>query len=449
MMPRTTALLLAFTAFAIAPTCPVAAQFPSADQPMPHSLDLPLALTLALDHNPAIRIAREQIREREGLLIELRARGLPGLNLSGTYAATDPGRIESFGPSTTPLDQSWVADINVTYTLYDGGLNRSQRASASAAARAAENTMRAVVNDVLLKTALRYFDALLERGRASVQEQEINVLAEQLTNTQNRFEAGTGPQFNVLQAEVALANARPPLIRSRSQYRLAVDQLRRTIGLPYATGAGPDDIQLTSDWPTAAARQDLAASLRIALDQRPELAAAAAEIEVARSEINAERARTRANVEVVGGYGVQSESFSTSATDAMAGWGAGLRVSVPLMDFGLSQGRRQQAEARLRQTELSLRQHQLDVEGEVREAWLSSLVAVEILETSQLVVDQAGEALRLTRASFDAGAATQLDVLQAQLGLSRSRTEQVEARHVFHSSLAQLRRAIGAPPPSR
>lgn len=66
------------------------------------------------------------------------------------------------------------------------------------------------------------------------------------------------------------------------------------------------------------------------------------------------------------------------------------------------------------------------------------------LEERIPLVGQAEEALRLARASFDAGAATQLEVLQSQLELSRSRYEQIEARHVYHSALARLHRAIGA-----
>ena len=55
----------------------------------------------------------------------------------------------------------------------------------------------------------------------------------QLKDQQNRFEAGTVPRFNVLQAEVALANQQPALITARNNFRIAQLQLARTIGLDF------------------------------------------------------------------------------------------------------------------------------------------------------------------------------------------------------------------------
>lgn len=412
-------------------------------QALPRQLTLVAAQELAVLHSPVIAGARERIREQEGVIIEARAGLLPRFEAVGQYDFTDQNRIESFGPEATPLDQSWRAELLVAYTIYNGGFARANTRAARAAEKAAENRMRAVVNTVLLEVTLRYFDAMLASDQIEVLEKALAVLEEQLTDATNRFEAGTGPQFNVLQAEVALANARPPLVRARSQRRLAIDQLRRAIGLDYPAGAEADQMSILSTWPDNRLRESLSEALVKAAQERPELAAAAADIEAARERYRAEVALTRPRVEAIGGYGVQSESFSTRPTSAMYGWTAGLRVSVPLFDLGTREGREIQADSRIRQSEYAEETTRLDIEGEVREAWLLLEEAREILATSQLVVQQANEALRLARSSFEAGTVTQLEVLQSQLGLTRSESEEIEAQHLFHSALARLRRAMG------
>ncbi|MCB1080073.1 MAG: TolC family protein, partial [Verrucomicrobiae bacterium] len=83
------------------------------------------------------------------------------------------------------------------------------------------------------------------------------------------------------------------------------------------------------------------------------------------------------------------------------------------------------------------------IEGEVRDAWVAWEEGSTILDSSHKVVEQAEEALRLARASFEAGAATQLDVLQSQLELTRARLEEATALHTYHTALAGLRRAMG------
>ena len=120
-----------------------------------------------------------------------------------------------------------------------------------------------------------------------------------------------------------------------------------------------------------------------------------------------------------------------------------VRTGIPIIDAGLTKGRVQQAESRLRQAELGAEQKALDIEGEVRDAWVAWEEGSMILDSSHKVVEQAEEALRLARASFEAGAATQLDVLQSQLELTRARLEEATALHTYHTALAGLRRAMG------
>jgi hypothetical protein len=70
-----------------------------------------------------------------------------------------------------------------------------------------------------------------------VQEQSVNLLQSQLQDQQNRFEAGTVPRFNVLQAQVALSNQIPALIAARNNYRISQLQLSRTLGLDFDSTA--------------------------------------------------------------------------------------------------------------------------------------------------------------------------------------------------------------------
>lgn len=412
---------------------------------LPARLGLLDALALAVEHSPVIRSTREKIAEQQGLVIVARAETLPEFNAEGTYDAIDGNRVESFGGFFAPLDQSWRADLVVRYAVYEGGSPTARLRAAEASREAARHRLDADVNSVLLEVALRYFDGLLARDRIRVQTQALEVLEQQLNNARNRFDAGAGSQFNVLQAEVALANARPPLIRAESRLRIAVDQIRRAIGASYPTDQGPDGITLVTDWPTPPPRSNLADSLAQAMASRPELAALQQEIRAGESRVRAAQGSRLPKLDLVAGYGAESERFSDDVTRSINGWTAGFRVSVPIFDLGRIRGRVEQESSRLRQTMIAAEKERLDIEGEVREAWLNFQEASEILETSQLVVKQAEEALRLARASFDAGTVTQLDVLQSQFQLTESRLEEAVALHTYHTALASLRRAIGVP----
>lgn len=409
---------------------------------LPKNLNLATALKLAVEHNPDIASAREGIRLQDGVRLEARSAFLPQVAVSAGYNGRSVDRVEGFG-TFSPQDQSWTTDLGVSYSLFSGGVNTANLRAAKSSMSAAENRLRAAIDDVLLAATERYFDALLAKGRIGVQEQAIKVLDEQLADSNNRFKAGVGQQFDVLQAEVSLANARPPLVRARSSYKLAVDALRQIIGLDYPEGIDAADIQLSPEWPEISQRGTMTAAIIKARANRPELAALADEIEAGQQRIVAARGSSLPKVSIESSYGAQSYQFRNDLTDGLTGWTAGLKVSIPIFTGGYTKARVQQAQAQLRQSEIAAEKRRLSVEGEVRQAWYGWEEAREILESSQLVVKQAEEALRLAKVSFQAGSKTQLEVLQSQLELTRSSLEEVEARHAYHTALARLKRAVG------
>ena len=65
------------------------------------------------------------------------------------------------------------------------------------------------VADTLLTVRLAYYDVLLAAQQITVHEASVNLLQKELEDQQHRLDAGTVPQFNVLRAEVAVANERP------------------------------------------------------------------------------------------------------------------------------------------------------------------------------------------------------------------------------------------------
>ena len=431
----------------VLPLALLVADVSASERQIRRQVSLPEAMQLAIDHSPVIARSRAVIKTQLGVELSAKAAFLPTLDARAAFNAQQPDRVESFGPMATPLDQSWLAGLEIGYVIYNGGGRNAGLKAAQASVKAAEDRLRATVNDVLLAVATAYFDALLARDRILVQEEAQTVLGEQLSTAKKRFEAGAGQQFAVLQAEVALANAKPALINARSAYKLAIERLREAAGVEYPEGLDGSKIELTSGWPPGEQPHSLEAALKSAAIKRPELAAALADIEQTRQALAGEISLTRPSLAATAGYGVVSRSFGDDITsDPLTGWTAGVELRIPLFDPGQARGRKMQAEARVETAEMAARERQLAVEGEVRTAWLAVEEAREILATAGLVVKQAEEALRLARAGFDAGAGTQLEVLESRFALTQARLNSIQATHQYHTAVASLRRASGEAP---
>jgi len=121
----------------------------------------------------------------------------------------------------------------------------------------------------------------------------------------------------------------------------------------------------------------------------------------------------------------------------------GLQSQWAIFDGRATAGRVVQAKSALAQIKLQFTEAQLAAEVEVRRAYSSLQEATELVEASSKVVAQAEESIRLATARYEAGTATQLDVLQSQTDLTTARINQLQAYYAYNVAVAQLRTAMG------
>lgn len=411
---------------------------------VPDRLDLNTALQFALEHNFDILQAKQRIEEQNGLIIEVRAQALPEVTARGQYVELDTGLSETFG-LFPPNERNWSLSLDVRQTIYRGGGVRAALNVQKLIEDAALLELEAVINLALLQTKQGFYNALLARQRIQVQEDSVNLLEEQLQNARDRFEVGTVSNFEVLRAEVELANAQPELISARNDYRLAIEELRQVLGFfvakPNELTKVPELVGELSYSPTS---YSLEGALETALSSRPELLRLEKVVEAREEGVIIARAERLPDVSFIGSYQYNKASASSSFDDALHGWTAGVEVSVPVFDGRRAHGLIVQARSQARQSELDLQQTTLAVEVEVRRALSRLQEAGELAEASIKVVGQAEEALRLADSRYAAGEATQLDVLQARVSLTEAKLNQAQAFFQYNVAEAQVKQAIGA-----
>lgn len=404
---------------------------------VPPALSLPYALAFALDNNFAIRQAQERIRQQEGVIVEVRAARVPRLSSSAGYTRSDD-EISSNG-----LDYSWSVNVTARQTVYAGGGVTASIRSQELAREAAVLAMQAIVNDVLLSVRTQFYAVLVSRERIKVQEQGVELRRRQLQDVKNRYEAGTVSNFEVLRAEVALANAQPALISARNAFRTAIDDLRQILGFVTVTQPNltriPEFIGTLDFQPV---QPDLPSALASARELRPELRRLRLLEASAEEGVKARRAGSLPSVSLFGAYDWRRAPLS-SPDSVRDGWTAGVQAEWNIFDGRSTAGRVAQARSLLAQTRLSTADLQLTIDVEVRRAISSLQEATELVEASAKVVEQAEEAVRLAEARFGAGTATQLDVLTAQTDLTDARLNQLEAKFRYNVAVAALRRAAG------
>ncbi|HTV76591.1 MAG TPA: TolC family protein [Candidatus Baltobacteraceae bacterium] len=411
-------------------------------------LSLLNCLNIALQQNATILKAKNDLEASEGLVVQTRAVALPQVTATGQYKYTEPDAIESFpipGGFTQP-NQNWNAGVQIVQSIYEGGKLVAALRAASATKQQAIAQYQTVVADTLLSVRLAYYDTLLAAQQIIVHEASVNLLQKELEDQQNRYKAGTVPNFNVLRAEVAVANERPNLIQAKNNYRIAKNNLSNLLGYNLPRDIWEDvPLNLSDSLDDAPYQINLPDAIQQALSNRSELLALRKTEELQDLNVTSAKSGNKPTVSVFAGYGWYNAQFTAPVTldHDINGWNAGAQLQWDIFDGMLTHGRVTQAKALYEKSKNDLADQSRQIELEVRTAYSDFIEAKEVLDSQEKVQEEADEALREAKARAEAGTGTQLDVLDSETALTQARTTQIQALHDYDTARAKLQRAIG------
>ncbi len=409
-------------------------------------LSLADALDTALQSNANILEAQKDLTSTQGLVIQTRAVALPHLASASQYQYTQPDAIENF-PTFQQANRNWNADVQLVQNVYMGGQLIAAIKAAEVIKRQSLADYRTALGDALLTVRVAYYDVLLAEQQIIVREASVNLLQKEVEDQQHRLDAGTVPKFNVLQAEVALANERPNLIQARNNYRIAKNNLANVLGYNLPRDLWEDiPFNLTDGFNTAKFEVKLPDAIQDALNRRTELVAARENVNLQKLNVVNARAGYQPTISLFGGYDWANARFTEPLTlgHTIQGWNAGAQMSWNFFDGAATYGRVKQAKAQRDKSIVELADEMRQIELNVRTAYSDMIQAKETLESQIKVQEEAEEALREANARSSAGTGTQLDVLNAETSLTQARTTQVQAEHDYSTALARFQRATGA-----
>ena len=413
-------------------------------------LSLADAINIALRQNPDILRAQKDLEAAQGVVVQTRAIAVPKLQATGSFSAVQSTDIDSphlnipnfnfsFG-----TEQSWASQIRLVQSLYEGGRILSSLRVARLTKERSLLVYQTAVADTVLAVQLAYYDVLLDAREIIVEEESVELLSRELADTKRRYDAGTVPQFNVLRAQVELANQQPKLIRAKNNYRIAKNTLANILGFNIPKNTIEDiPLNLSGKLEAEPYQVDLPHAIALALERRTELASLRKDQALRFEDVVSAKAGYLPTVQAYGGYDLHSSMFSSDLTYDIYGWIAGVQVSWDIFDGFRTKGKVMEAKAQYEKAGVELDDTMRRIELDVRTAYSKFIEAADVLESQKKVVEQAEEALRLASARNDAGTGTQLDVLSARTALTDAQTTQIEALHDYSAARARLERSVG------
>lgn len=479
--------------------CPLLAV---SQQPVPATLSLADAISLARQNNP---VYRQAIHDRApaawGVRNAWSSLWVPSVTASGGISYAGPGEqnflTSSFSQSVSTLSSSYSFLLDWTLngqTLSQPGMRKAQLNAADADVNGAETNLVTGVKQ-------QYLTVLQARDNAEVARQQLQHDEEFLKLAQARYDVGRASILDVRQAQVARGQAEVTLLRARTGVDVEKLRLFQSIGvsapLPVAT------VQLTDTFPVQTPTWQLNDLLTQAEQQNPALRALRERERAAGWGVKAATSSYAPSVSLSAGWSGFTQKLSdvnptiasirqTAQSDSItcayanAAWfntGTGqvqlncaaltntsaaerafldqngrypfnftpqpfqarLTVTIPLWGNFSQPLQVSQAKAQQQDLQESVRARGLQVETDVNSAFLTlqtDYQAIAIQDTNRTA---GREQLQLATERYRVGSGTFFELLDAQVAALRAETDYINAVYDYHKALAALEAAVGRP----
>ncbi len=412
------------------------------------------AVELALRHNLRLKAAGADARTMDSMRREATAPFWPQASANG-YLVDQRMAPNVYTSAGTPMarnyqvfnaDQSRDANVTLMYPLFSGGRDYYAYRAATRRAEAGREMVRATEVDVAMQARLDYIAAVREAENLRVTEELRREVSERLRVMRETFEAGRVPRFQVLRDEAELANVEQMHAMAQSRAEQALVALKTTLGLDLASA-----VTLAERLQTSGASVSVEDGIRDA-ERQPEIRAAVKQREAAEAEVRAAYGTywPQLSLSYMYDWGWMKNRAWESQAEAMRmrgdgseGYSVGVVLTLPIFDGFMRENALKTAKAkadRATQGEGLARQQ---AARDVTQAALMFRAAQTSVEASRKGVEQAEEEARVVKERFESGRGIQLEVLDAQVAVTRARFNAVAALSDYHSALAMWLRATG------
>jgi outer membrane protein len=411
------------------------------------------AVKLALMRHPDVGKAKASADVLKGKIREVRAQALPEININGGGTRMrDPSFLNSSSLDKFPKELIDALDpvgsnifsynITVKQPLYTAGKVGTALRLASVEAEGSVAEIDRAEQDLALSVSKAYYALIwAERYHGLVMEtQHQREMHADMART--RFKNGVATEVDVLRSEVAVANGKPDVVRagsSISQARALLNYyLVRPTDFPTKTESDFQNVPW-EEW-------DMEAMTGEAQRDRPELTRLRIAERSAGAMLDLAKAESRFRADFTSEYGIMSRLPKNLLDPKYVRWTVGANFTLPVFDGFRRSGMVFQATANQRTARLEREKTQQQIRLSLQQAVDEVKATWETIAAARANISQAERVLAMTQDNYKYGAATTLDIVDAQTALTVARTNLLRGQYDYSAARATLRWTLGRTP---
>lgn len=414
-------------------------------------LSLKEAVELAHQNNPELKAsALEVSRSRQQKVIS-RALVLPSINVvaqANHFFQLTP----FFGFGATPSDtripygrfggeDQFVAGISALQPIYNP---QAQPAMERARLSEREATLLLTSKQLVILSEIKqnYLRQLVLSERIKLQRESINRNRRVLKDAKVLYLQGKGLRVDTLRAYTSLKSLEPELLRLSYAYETGYIQLRTLIGLDSLQEIELTDSLYVPDTEAIPGEEEVYVSAK---QNNPDVLTVVIQQEIADQQVRQANAARLPILSAVGVYQLQTQTNSLEYGNAHypSSSYVGLQLSVPLFAGLSNQARTKQASISKEQSVLRTKYNHEQLRSLVHQTVANGREATVRMQSTAIVKETARLTYDIVQYRYQKGIASRLELNDAELALTASQSNYLEAVFDYLSARIALERIMG------
>ena len=425
------------------------------DAGSPLILTLDKALAMASEQNRDILIADQDRNKADEQVSEAWAGVFPKITVNGLYSRYIEKPV-LFIPANTPLlnptnstqkfsigsDNAYSAGVNFSQTLFDRKVGVALNI-ADTYHEYSQQAYHSTEQDIALAVKKAFYGVLLAQKLVEANRQGLEVVKANFENVQALYRHGNAAEYDLLRANVQLANTEPLLISAENNLLLAKNVLKNLLAVPLS-----QDIELVGELTfEELSGEAMAEADQKAIATNPAIAQLALQESILEMNVSVEQSSYFPTLSIVGGYQWQTQDNTFQFRNYLWAntFNVGLQLSYTLFDGLKSTSRVQQASIERQKVHLVRLKSEEGLKIQIQSIELKMLEARKRIEGQEKNITQAQQAVRIAQTRFKSGVGTQLELLDSQVAMTRAQTNYAQALYDYIIAKAEWQRAVGLP----
>jgi outer membrane protein len=409
-------------------------------QSVKDTINLQQAIKLALTNQPLLKQAIEDVNASEAKIKEQNSFYYPRVNGDLSYTRIGPVPTIQFGGTgfTLAPNNNYDAHISASQLVYDFGKRSALMDLVKSYKLSSEDKLKLIKNNLSFQTVKVFYTILFTEKSIDVKNEQINTLKKHIELTNKKVQSGSATDFDVLTTKVRVASAENQKIDLENNLNKEKIYLKSLLGWP-----SDKELNLSGNFNIDTTLFNNDSLIEEAFQNRPEMKLAK---DAENSAVVSKQVASLTDLptlNIIASYGFKN-GYEPNLDVLRGNWAAGINASIPIFNGNLRDAKVEEAEANLKSSSAKILELERQIRSQVELAAADLNASKSKIQTSELQLKQARDAVSRAEVRYRDGVITNLDLIDAETSLSEAELLRLRVTYENVLNTYSLMEAVGS-----